>query len=204
LLDLQDALKGNATRRRQDEWFGAGGKEQWKYIYFSEGDQVLNARDIYGPAHKLMEEGGVLIPQRLQPIPHALDLMDLVEDFRMVPSSFNKDVLELSAGDGCCDTNQKPGQVLEPNCGAFWWQCGFRHLDDFRRLKHYQFVRLGEGTGIVNIAATAHSRKCIPYKGPKDSDHCIRTVEYTSDGVTTPSLAMQRGSVTPAVFKKKH
>jgi hypothetical protein len=176
LIDLQRALKGELSQEDQAKWLGSKhGQDGWKYVYFTEDDHILNARQLNGShIRKLLDDGGVMIPHRLQPIPHALDLKGIPEEpteRAMLEESFGGGVKDLFPDtDSCCDTEERPG--IDKNkfegCGKFWWQCGFNSgKANHTRLESYETFRLMEGTGIVSLAANANSRKCIIFKNER-------------------------------------
>jgi len=159
LGELQRALRGNNMNdAEQKQWLGSNRK--WRYVYFTEDDHVLQARgSIATAAHKLMDEGGIIVPHRLQPIMHPLDLGGIVDQTLVLPDKFWH-VHDLDTDSGtCCDAG---ATMQHPHCGSFWWLCGFTSGQNHSRLESYEFFRLLQGTGVVSIAGTAHGRKCLP------------------------------------------
>ena len=159
LKGLHQAFSGAI---RPYEWLGRS-PAKYKYIFLTEADQTLNARPT--PYFtKVMDEGCIVIPHRLQPIPHSLDVAGVVLDtHRVIPRNLAQ-VHELNADvDSCCDTSERLKKD-PPECGPFWWMCWIGKSRDYSVLEGYEFMRLHQGTGIVSLAATEHSRKCIPTK----------------------------------------
>jgi hypothetical protein len=152
-------------------WLGT--KEDYKYIYLTEPDCILNFRP--SSMRQLKEEvdkGMVLTPHRLQPIPREYDAKGISREFLYLPENFAP-VLDLDVvgnHDVCCDDwkghNTKPGlPPFFPDCGNFWYMCDFNENNYKRenaheRLKAYPLMRLKQGTGIVSLAATEHGRPC--------------------------------------------
>lgn len=108
----------------------------------------------------------LVIPHRLQPIPHAVDMEQLEggqpEWIKHLPPKRTLTNLDADT-DGCCDT----GAWLKGHgktCNKFWWQCDFGAMEDgdFAHLQDYEFISLKQGTGIVSLAATEQSRRCAP------------------------------------------
>jgi hypothetical protein len=161
IVGLENAIKDHAD---QEKWLGKS-PSKYKYIYFSESDQILNAR-LSSTFLDAMDDGGVVVPHRLQPIPHMHDLKGILDDNEMhkvLPGEDFNQVYQLDAEQSsCCDTNTH--LLTKPECGGFWWQCGFgrNKRGNFKHLKDYGFMRLTDGTGIVSLASTEHSRRCHP------------------------------------------
>jgi len=179
LKGLQIALKGtNMSSSDITAWLGGNGNhhEKYKYIFLTEADQILNTRLDSKSGFAFMEEldsGHILVPHRLQPIPHSLDLDGIAsepnphESKTVVTglSEIEEFVHDLdSDNDSCCDTNQRMSSKEKYGITNFWWMHGFQRGSDksFEYLKEYEFMRLVHGTGIVHLAATPHSRKCHP------------------------------------------
>jgi hypothetical protein len=158
LKGLQTALLNGTS---STVWFGET-PSLFKYIYFTEPDQILNAR-LTPLFTREMDQGKIMIPHRLQPIPHPLDLAGIVEERLMLPANQFSKVFQLEATtDSCCDTGECLTRSID-GCGSFWWQCGF-NTRNFSHLEGYNLMTLSEGTGIVSLAATEHSRRCHPLK----------------------------------------
>lgn len=198
-------LPGNESSGGND---GAGGDDDtwttkwlgddpgyWKYVYYSEGDTLLQTRrSVFKDLAAKMDEGLVLAPSRLQLIAYEGDIPDFSryhepneyrEDYRLVPADF-KTPLVLNSGElvttaeaasklipyqHCCDEQKgdyKPGKVDGIRCsnGDWWYQCGFNKEGNHSRLEPYEFIRLSRGTGITALASTEHGRRCIPSRVP--------------------------------------
>ncbi|KAL7561647.1 hypothetical protein ACA910_018538 [Epithemia clementina (nom. ined.)] len=145
LLGIQKALIGNDSLHTQ-QWLGGGldennnnntnnRKNQWKYIYLTEPDTILQARKQAMPElSRQLDLGNIVVPHRLQPIPHQRDLPN-TDLARVVPANTpnansaqqQQHVLELHEDDyKCCDNGfLAPGKEHHDPCGNFWWQCGF-------------------------------------------------------------------------------
>jgi hypothetical protein len=180
LKGLKTALTGNTTSDDIIAWLGSNNHDKYKYIYLTEADQILNTRldSSTGPAFKKeLDDGRIIVPHRLQPIPHALDLDGIAlpppgPNSKREPnkssvihglSETEEFVHDLDIQtDSCCDTNQRLSSKEKYGMTAFWWMHGFGKDTTFDYLKEYEFMRLIHGTGIVHLAATPHSRKCHP------------------------------------------
>jgi hypothetical protein len=175
---LQQAFKGGLESEETKLWLGSHHSREdasspWKYVYLTEPDTILQTRPWVLPQLvDALDEGFILVPHRLQPIPHETDVKGTKDKSRFVPAIGNfSAVIELDAlgGDVCCDAGiDKPGTTNYPKCGSFWYWCGFGRrgdpLVDHERLLPYKFMRLRHGTGIVSLAGTEHGRRCNPGK----------------------------------------
>jgi hypothetical protein len=176
IAGLQMALSGKLDASQTQEWVGDTPK-RWKYVYFTEPDLVLSSRP--GSIHALtfaLDKGCVMAGHRLQPIPHALDFPGFKDLRKIVPAVGNFSAASIRNVDTaeyvCCDAgNGRPGDIPQPECESFWWQCGFNLLnenysdlegvlDAHRRKVPYTWLRLGTGTGAVMMATTEHARAC--------------------------------------------
>jgi Chondroitin N-acetylgalactosaminyltransferase len=114
-----------------ERWLGD--KEWYSYVYLTEPDSILQTRpSTLVQLKEELDKGMVLVPHRLQPIPHEADARGSPLDFSYLPE--NKfPVLELDAiggNDSCCDVNRgpeyKPGAPpMFESCGTFWYLCDF-------------------------------------------------------------------------------
>lgn len=183
LISLRRAFLDSHNQRRRDLWLGGPRRtSRWKYVYLTEPDTILQARPsaLQVLGHTL-DKGLIVVPHRLQPVPHESDVNGTeVDRNRVLPSVghfrkvFSLDVVGDS--DACCDDGvDKPGMPPAfPKCGTFWWLCGFDseeedtgYRDPFQRHKRfmpYQLMRLQGGTGFVSLAGTEHGRRCMPMK----------------------------------------
>lgn len=170
LTGLQRALKGEMEDERAKQWLGTTHNSSfWKYVFLTEPDTILSTRPSAIPQlRKALDEGLVLAPHRLQPLPHESDLKGMKNELKYLPASGKfETVTQLNALNGgvCCDElggkTIPPFQRFEP-CGSFWWQCGFNARRDHSRLESFQLLRLETGTKFVNLAGSEHGRRCIP------------------------------------------
>jgi hypothetical protein len=155
-----------------EEWLGdKKHPTYWKYIYLTEPDSILQTRPATLKQLKFeVDKGMILMPHRLQPIPHEDDAHGHQKKNLYLPSNF-KPVIELDAigeHDACCDTNQRPGRDY-PSCGNFWYMCDLSEgiaMENrtYDRLKLYPLIKLKQGTEIVSLAALEHGRMCLPTK----------------------------------------
>ena len=182
---LQHALNGTLLdeSRTQDLLGTTTDRSYWKYVFLTEPDTILQTRPSALPELKqALDQGLILAPHRLQPLPHESDLIGMQDKSKLVHDTgtffniVNLDMLDVAV---CCDEhagNYRPWTDYFENCGIFWWECGFNKK--FRRnhnhLSPYSLIRLQQGTGIVSLSATAHGRRCFPQKNsvctpPSDS-----------------------------------
>jgi hypothetical protein len=178
--ELQESERSEAMTKNMTAWLGS--KVDWKYVYLTEPDTILQARPSALKSLKAeVDKGSVLLPHRLQPIPHESDVKGMERTDRYVAETEVSEIISLDPNNGddaCCDEQAgpafKPGKP--PNyeeCGNFWYLCGFydkvkenRH----RRLLPYKFIRLISGTEIVSIAGNEQGRRCIPKKNATCQD----------------------------------
>ncbi|KAL7558701.1 hypothetical protein ACA910_013418 [Epithemia clementina (nom. ined.)] len=127
----------------QEEILGDGPIDRWKYVYYTEQDSLMYLKPLVAPQlQSRLDQGDMLLPHRLQPMPHQYDFYPPNDtDIR------NKDppnslflpaigpwqhVIELdSRRDSCCDAG-KDSYVFQtyPKCPGrthnYWYLCGFR------------------------------------------------------------------------------
>ena len=179
LLGLKKAFEATDLSHTR-QWLGHSTsrnyKDKWNYTYLTEPDSILHARDQALPAFtRELENGNIMVPHRLQPIPHENDLPDYNFPGKVLPAQGNFSIIESLGSDAmCCDAGPSaPGWVKFNVCSAAWWECGFireegkgrnqgnrseRHF----RLQDYQFMELQAGTRIVSLAGSNHGRRCVP------------------------------------------
>lgn len=169
LVVLQRGFKGNLDEKRAKQLFGSThDRSFWRYIFLTEPDTILQTRPWALPQLRdALDQGFILTPHRLQPLPHESDVIGMGDEpNKFVPATGNfSSVINLKADAACCDEHKgtyKPGKDNFPDCGMFWWQCGFKPNGNDERLKPYSLIRLQSGTGIVSLAATEHGRRCFP------------------------------------------
>jgi hypothetical protein len=186
LGDIPDNQRKENETLYVQEWLGnEHDPSYWKYLYLTEPDTLLQARLSSIPQLKAqLDQGRVLAPHRLQPIPHENDLRGLANKFRYLneANGFDK-VWELDPADQhdvCCDEHlgpdTKPGKTNYSDCGTWWYMCGFKKDfndkslgDVHERLRQYQFMKLKTGTGLTLLAGNLFGRRCFPAK----SSFCI-------------------------------
>ncbi|KAL3925231.1 MAG: hypothetical protein SGILL_000544 [Bacillariaceae sp.] len=192
LKGLHQALRGkvDANGQMPEAWLGPQPPSQdgfrkgtrypwsawgWDYIYFSEPDQILNAR-LTKSFIKSLNRGEIILPHRLQPLPHVSDIVGLTD---LYPAPISKFIVSLDASeDACCDlgpqssTGMKEGEKAQ--CVPFWWECNYEEGAD--HMQDYELMRAT--TGVVHLAATEHSRKCRPVKGGRGS--CVDVTQSVS------------------------
>jgi hypothetical protein len=153
----------------------------WEYFYLTEPDTILQTRPEALSAIKAeIDNGGVVLPHRWQPIPHESDVrgMDPKRGIFLLEDEF-PEVLELDPKfDACCDENAgqnfKPGKppfykLCNDKRALFWYSCGFhpKNRDDpnrHERLSPYKLMRITGGTEVVTLVGSEHGRRCIPKK----------------------------------------
>ena len=183
LIGLQRALKGGLGDNETKEWLGVTHPAKyWKYIYLTEPDTILQTRRAsLGSIHKELESNKVLMPHRIQPIPHEDDLKgsDSHNYVRYFGSFADKAVVEIDNENySCCDNGPMRPHEATPRCGIFWYFCGFyytplpkepeKYDQQLHKLLNYTFIRLTKGTNIV-FAGSEHGRTCTPVLKPNYS-----------------------------------
>ncbi|KAG7343656.1 hypothetical protein IV203_021664 [Nitzschia inconspicua] len=136
----------------------------WEFIYFTEPDQILNAR-LTPSFLEAMKGGGIILPHRLQPIPMSSIFWGLTTE-KTAPFQRQKPIFSMdSEVDACCDLgpNSTTGiiEAEKANCADFWWGCSYD--DGANHFQDYDLIRAT--TGVVHFAADEHARKCRPVKG---------------------------------------
>ena len=178
---LQQALKGALSSEETRLWLGSRhAKDYWKYVYLTEPDSILHMRaSSMKTFQQELENGFVLLPHRLQPVPHEADIPSASTKntcIRYFGDFENKTILDMNEESACCDQGaQRPFNHL-PHCGNFWYLCGFSkkkaitnvtlYNELFERYRDFGFIRLSHGTNIVSIAGSEHGRQCRPVSTP--------------------------------------
>ena len=160
LVDLQEALRGVNSVPYLGSTISDG---RFRYIFLTEADQILNAR-LSHPFLVAMDEGGIVIPHRVQPIPHPQDLGHLQASPHILSWPSHKTVISLNAStaDRCCDTGEHQDGYRRV-CPGRWFFCDYGQANGtFRHLDEYSLISLTDGTGIVALAGNQHSRRCTP------------------------------------------
>jgi len=176
VVGLQHAFQGKLSSEETRQWLG-GNAQNWKYVYYTEPDTVLQTRQSALPAiREALEQGMVLMPHRWQPMPHHTDVngargghikADGGQLAEMIVMEFDRE------NGSCCDMNHHPSEKFK-HCGNFWYMCGFGGIKNVNRMNQdlaherllpYGFIKIKGGTGIVSLRATEHGRICRPEKG---------------------------------------
>ncbi|KAJ1417689.1 hypothetical protein B484DRAFT_434171 [Ochromonadaceae sp. CCMP2298] len=133
-----------------------------RYVYFTEGDQVLHMRQAAGIFDSLDRGGGrfVMVPHRMQTLPLAQtmqgpDKQALLRVFRQHKYLSHPQAeivtLDLQAQPGsCCDH----GRYTVASCGRWWYQC-----DDWGLRDLSPWLQFGP-TGYTTVAASTHKGAC--------------------------------------------
>ena len=149
---------------------------RWKYIFLTEPDTLLATRpsslDALGEA---LEQGYVLAPHRLQPIPHGSDFngLEVANDASSIIPAFGpfEHVYEVDSNNmSCCDAGRfKPMMTVFEPYDDFWWMSGFYELDEdvptiqieeaHKHLLLCPFMRLTHGANVV-FAGSEHGKLC--------------------------------------------
>jgi len=161
LVDLQDALAGKSDE--PNPFLGASNTaERFKYVFMTEADQLLTAR-VSSDFFTAMDNGSIIIPHRLQAMPHPQDLESFSRSTKLKSLPGHKQVIALdTTKDSCCDTGEHQLYYTKV-CDAFWFRCGYGEYNStFRHLDEYDFVSLSQGSGLVTLAGNQHSRRCTP------------------------------------------
>ena len=210
LIDSKSLLE-NMTEEEHNfvvSWLGKTHQqrqpEYWKYLMLTEPDTLLQIRPTSIRHIKdQLDQGRILAPHRLQPIPHESDVPDLKNPYRFL----NKDngwnnVYELDPNnfargteytDVCCDEyggpKAKPGKANYTDCGTWWYACGFdidyhKALEDpHKRLRPYSLMKLKQGTGLTLIAGTLMGRRCFPATSIDQCAPPLHTESPLGDGI---------------------
>eukprot|EP01084_Bolivina_argentea_P072056 130871_1 len=167
LIGLKYAMQGKLDENNTNLWLGTRiSHDYWKYVYLTEPDTILQTRQyVLKHIQNALDNGIIVVPHRLQPIPHEIDLKGMERKDLMMPSvgAFATIViLNGNKGDSCYDLgNDRPGKKINDGCGAFWWQCNLGNTYN-PRFVSYEFMRISSGTNIVLLAANEHGRQCKP------------------------------------------
>lgn len=149
--------------------------QDFEHIYMTEADQILTAR-LSETFWDKLGHGKVIVPHRLQPVPHAKDLGEIELPPRLnypLPTSEDFAVIHLDdpVQASCCDAPDHRGTS---NCDDnFWWACGY-DMGNFSNWEHHFLLSLsGSGTGIASLAGNEHGRRCTPH--PRGRGGCRPT-----------------------------
>lgn len=116
-----------------------------------------------------MDRGGIMLPHRMQPIPHVSDLVGFT---KLQTALLHKFIVSMDPEeDTCCDMglDSNTGKVtaVKNKCGNFWWGCYYN--DGAEHMQDYDLIM--STTGVVQVAADEHGRKGTPVKGGRGT--CI-------------------------------
>lgn len=179
ITGLQHAFRGELPEGDIKLWLG-NDKEYWKYVYLTEPDTILQTRmSSLEAIHDALEEKLVLMPHRLQPVPHYTDVegTSSLNYLKQLGAFRDKVVIELDQeNDACCEEVARPYSQFG-ECRNFWYMCGFASYDcrdknassfdeGHKRLIPYDLIRIRGGTGIVSVAGSVHGRSCRPERRP--------------------------------------
>ena len=138
------------------QWLGQAEEEEhkWKYVYSTGADTILHVKGEALPTlARELDLGHVLIPHRLQPLPHESDFFFFSRSSSSSSSSGDDSVpknvttnsvipsygvfahvQQMGSTDQCCDDGAHPNtdynydRVSSSSCnGTFWYLCGFGH-----------------------------------------------------------------------------
>lgn len=133
--------------------------KKFKYVYFSEGDQILHMRHATGLFDTIDNSDGrfLLVPHRMQTMPLARTLRhnELRGAFarsnhlNMQNVSIVTENLEEAHG-SCCDD----GRFIVEDCGTWWYSCASWGLRDLS-----PWLQFGK-SGYTFSTATAHKGSC--------------------------------------------
>eukprot|EP00571_Detonula_confervacea_P002580 CAMPEP_0172319912 /NCGR_PEP_ID=MMETSP1058-20130122/39015_1 /TAXON_ID=83371 /ORGANISM="Detonula confervacea, Strain CCMP 353" /LENGTH=546 /DNA_ID=CAMNT_0013035057 /DNA_START=278 /DNA_END=1915 /DNA_ORIENTATION=- len=171
LKRLRHVFENRTSKAVAQCWLGGGGgrsgsggyerRDKWKYVFFGEQDLLLVTKpDALLGLGQALQDGRILAPHRLQPLPHASDFEGISgmdgEDpgVRLIPNSPPfEDVIEIdafsvsyndpsstSSFDSCCDRGPYKPYLLHPECASFWWMCGYNGMQNNKSLEAIQGI----------------------------------------------------------------
>jgi len=146
LEGLKTAMLGNFSKNGIEEWLGLD-PDRWEFVYFSEPDLILHARQsAMVSIRQELERGGALSAHRFMPLPHQRSFPGYSRLDKVIPdigpfSTIHE--LDGLSGDACCDAGiYYPSNPMDPTkpieffpCRYMWWRCGF-----FQRSKNYSDI----------------------------------------------------------------
>ena len=181
LKGLRNAFLGNFNTSETELWLGPRSRDPsfWRYVYLTEADTILQTRRSNLPDFQtILDNNLLLVPHRLQPVPHESDVQGYDDNRRFIPSlGPMKEVRSLDAslngGASCCDLGINrpcsPAGSKSPFCKQGWYFNETRQKETIEKslqrhslLWNYSLVRLEQGVGIVTLAANNHGRQCLP------------------------------------------
>jgi hypothetical protein len=156
-----------AWRVQNTTWLGSSNnpRDTIKYIYYTEPDQILIGQLSTSAMQYTMDRHHILVPHRLEVMPHEDDFRDIETASVKIPSSSSSThrdddddpnpIVVLDAPGACCDSGRKqrvqrcPGELA-------WYKCAFPpHNNSFadvfgqRQNGHPQLMRIQQGSGFT-------------------------------------------------------
>ena len=187
LMGLSNAFKGESSASEAELWLGprSRGPSFWRYVYLTEADTILQTRRSNLPDFKeKLDSGLLLLPHRLQVIPHESDLRGYKDRRKYLPSLGPLEQVRtldasLNGGASCCGLGLKRPCKFVVNrslgCTNTWYLNGThkRETNDQLLQRHsllwnYSLVSLKQGVGLVTLAASNFGRQCLP----SDNTNC--------------------------------
>lgn len=170
LADMVRTERSVAQQQYKSDWLGNRSDDFWQYVYLTEPDSILQTRPTTLRQLKAqVDQGHVLVPHRLQPIPHESDVRGAPQRWSYLPEAAEfKEVRELDSledtenkADVCCDEYKgpdwKPGRApsLPNKCNNFWYMCDFH--------PNKEAASVGNGTTSVDGKYELH-KQLKPYQ----------------------------------------
>lgn len=168
LMGLSEALNFQNKTWLGDR-LGGGSLE---YVYFTEPDQILVGSLSIGMLDA-MDSGGIMIPHRLEPVPHWSDFQGVDTQTVAIPPAITSPVHNLSSlanTDRCCNAGRItvrrcPGQIN-------WAACPFPpNNQSFDVFNKHEFIRLADGSGVTLLTTSGVDRQpsfCRPKEDCSD------------------------------------
>jgi len=173
LMGLKRAMTTTNNDKESFPWLGDHKIDYWTHVYLTEPDTLLFTRPASMDAMlNEVNKGMVLVPHRVQPLPHESDVHGYSKKHAFVPAEGNfAHVLSVDPSThACCDDLKgpefKPGAPpTAKGCLKPWYMCGFDKYRNHERLEPYTLLRLSRGSNLVLLSATNHGRRCTPRLG---------------------------------------
>jgi hypothetical protein len=152
-----------AWRVQNTTWLGHNPRANIKYIYFTEPDQILIGQLSMAAMQSTMDRHHILVPHRLEVIPHSDDFRDIESASVKIPSRSHRDddvnPIVLDAPGACCDSGRKQ-RVQKCRNEPAWYKCMFPpHNNSFAHVfgrqqdkdGHPQLMRIQQGSGLTAL-----------------------------------------------------